>query len=1278
MKRLALLAMLILGALHARALDPSRPLDLYALDVWREGLPQYMVRTVVQTRDGYLWAGTMEGIVRFNGVEFEIFDTRNTPALADQRIHMMYEDRAGTLWIGTFSGGALRERGGVFTRLTMKDGLASDDAVSIRETRDGSIWIGGAGAMTRIRGAQFTRFGASDGLPQGAIDAIAEDARGTLWIGSEKGLYRFDGKRFAQVRPESIPSLTVSRDGSVWAGTASDRIYRIAPNGTIDTITTGQPTLYVNDLMEDSRGTMWISTSPTGLIRYRQGKLDHIDKSQGLPSNALHGLLEDREGSLWLGTDGGLARLKDLKFVTYTTRHGLSDDAIRVVMEARGGGMWIGTYGGGLDLLRDGKVTSYGAAEGLKNLFIRTICEEPNGDLWIGTDRGVSVLHDGKITARPEITGKIDALAQLRDGRVLVATSSGVWAKRGADALTLTYPLTGNSEPRVIFERANRDLLFGTYAGLIDAKSGRRWTTNDGLPSNMIFAMHEESNGDLWLGTHDGLTRMRNGRFDSITTRDGLPDGVVFQIIDDARGHFWLSSPRGLSRVDRESIEDVFTHRAKSVRAMSFGKVDGLGSDQCNGATQPAGARLSDGRLAIPTAAGLTIVDPADLHLNRVSPGIVLRDVLVDGKRIAPGAQLPWSSKRYEFRYDGLSLLMPQLVRFRYRIDGFDNDWIDAGTRRVAFYNSLPPGQHRFRVAAINNDGVWSEDASVAFMLPPPPWQRWWAIASYILLFAAFVALIIRWRERRVRKRTEELERKVHERTIQLEEAEARANDANRAKSVFLANMSHELRTPLNAVIGFAQLMARSRSLTDGDRENLSIIRRGGEHLLGLINDVLSISKIEAGKMSAERRPFDVYEMIEGVAGMIRARTDAAGLALVVDVNRTFPSVVSGDEGKLRQVLINLLGNAVKFTETGTITIRGSWSGGRALFEVADTGQGIGEDEIASLFQPFVQTETGLQAKEGTGLGLVITQQLIHLMGGDITVRSRRGTGTTFRFDLELPPASERAVRHQMKRVIGLAPGQRRRIEVVDDTLDNRTLLHRLLESVGFEVRDAANGQDGVELWKAWHPDLVFMDQRMPVMDGSEATRVIRGAEAEGNLPPTKIIALTASAFEHERDLILKNGADEFVVKPFAEETIFECLGRNLGVKYVYEGERVATGNRVLLVDDDEITRIVAREVLAQLGCEVSEAEDGAAALEMLESEAFDAVLMDMEMPGLDGRATIREIRSREHLRALPVIAMTSHDRSEAAVEGITDYISKPVSEQQMARVLGQYVQVMV
>jgi len=1239
MRRLRFLLLVIaaLVAMPALALDPARPLDLYALDVWREGLPQYMVRTIVQTRDGYLWLGTMEGLVRFNGIDFEVFDSRNTPAIADQRIHTLFEDNAGTLWIGTFSGGVVRERNGVFER------IGSGDAISIAQWRDGSVWVGGGNSLTRYHGTRVTRYPVA-----GDVNAIVDG-----WVGTSKGLLKFDGRKFIKMSDEQVVSLALARDGALWVGTASDRILR---NG--ETLRTGVATAYINGLFEDSRGTMWIATAPTGLMRFRDGRFESLDKSKGLPSNAIHVVAEDREGSIWIGTDNGLARLKDLKFVTYTTRHGLTDDAIRVVAEAKGGGLWVGTYGGGLNLLRDGRVTAFGAQQGLANLFIRTIATEPNGDLWIGTDRGLGHLHDNHITMFP--SGKIDALALLRDGTLLVGSPAGLQKFKDGK-----YEKFLDEQPRVIVEQADGLLWLGTYTGLALVRDGavvRRWTTREGLPSNMIFALHEEPHGDLWIGTHDGLAVMRDLIINKIT------NGVVFQIIDDNRGHFWLTSSRGVTRVDRQSG-----------RTMTFGKADGLGSDQCNGATQPAGIRMSDGRLAVPTASGLTIIDPADLHFNRVPPGIVLRDLLVDGKAVQQGpspVELPWSSKRYEFSYDGLSLLMPQLVRFRYRIDGFDNDWVDAGTRRSAFYNSLPPGPHLFRVAAINNDGVWSGDASIAFTLPAPPWQRWWAIVAYVLFAIGLVMLALRLRDRQILRRTELLERRVHERTLQLEEAESRAVEANRAKSVFLANMSHELRTPLNAVIGFAQLMARSRTMTDADRENLSVIRRGGEHLLGLINDVLSISKIEAGKMSAERRPFNARELIDDVAEMIRARTETAGLTLVAEVSRTFPPAVLGDEGKLRQVLINLLGNAVKFTETGTIAVRATWAGGRATFEVSDTGQGIDEHELATLFQPFVQAASGRQAKEGTGLGLVITQQLVRLMGGDITARSRRGEGTTFRFDIELPVATERVIKHEVKRVIGLAAGERRRIAVVDDTRDNRTLLRKLLESVGFEVRDAANGQDAIELWRTWHPHLIFMDQRMPVMDGSEATRAIRDAESGERTP---IIALTASAFDHERQAILENGADEFVVKPFAEETIFDVIARHVGVRFIYEGERVpAAGNRVLLIDDDEITRIVAREVLTQLGLEVTEADNGLSALELLDRRSFDAVLLDLEMPGLDGRATVREIRTRDALRDLPVIAITSHDRAEAVVEGMTDYISKPVSEREVAEVMGRYLSLVV
>jgi CheY-like chemotaxis protein len=484
--------------------------------------------------------------------------------------------------------------------------------------------------------------------------------------------------------------------------------------------------------------------------------------------------------------------------------------------------------------------------------------------------------------------------------------------------------------------------------------------------------------------------------------------------------------------------------------------------------------------------------------------------------------------------------------------------------------------------------------------------------------------------------------------------------------------MSHELRTPLNAVLGFAQLMGRSETLAPGERESLSIIRRSGQHLLGLINDVLSISRIEAGKLAVDRRPLDPRRMIDDIGSIIRERAEAAGLRLVVDADSSLPPAVMGDEGKLRQIFIKLLSNAVKFTKHGTVTLRARWANDHAMFEVADTGPGIDPVEHASLFEPFVQTEAGRDAKEGTGLGLAITRQLVRLMGGEIHVFSQVGSGTIFRFDVELPRTDLPVPRRESHRVLGLAPGEaRRRILVVDDARENCLLLSRLLATVGFEVREAANGSEALDLWRQWRPDLIFMDERMPRMDGSEATRIIRAEEAEQRKKRTAIVALTASAFEHEREVILASGADDFVVKPHSEEDIFDAIGRMLGVAFRKRDISASGSNRVLLVDDDMVNLHIARELLSQLGFDVSVAQDGREALAMLDASAFDVVLLDIEMPGLDGRATVKEIRARKRYRDLPVIAMSAHD-GDVIVEGMTDYLGKPIDATRLAAVLAR------
>ena len=429
----------------------------------------------------------------------------------------------------------------------------------------------------------------------------------------------------------------------------------------------------------------------------------------------------------------------------------------------------------------------------------------------------------------------------------------------------------------------------------------------------------------------------------------------------------------------------------------------------------------------------------------------------------------------------------------------------------------------------------------------------------------------------------QKLQQEIEERI----KAEKSAAAASKAKSEFLANMSHELRTPLNAILGFTQVLSRTADLSTEQREYLGIINRSGEHLLELINDVLDLSKIEAGIVSLDETNFDLYRLLDNLEEMFQIKAEQKNLQLVVLVPSHVPQYIKADAKKLRVCLINLLGNAIKFTEYGTVTLRVSLAGDGITdlrdkvssknnnyrqissqyfttlhFELEDTGPGIAPQDINSLFDAFIQTETGRKSAEGTGLGLTITRKFVQLMGGDITVSSRVGEGSIFKFDIKIATATAPEVMTKPpRRVVGLEADQEvYRILVVDDTKENRLLLVKLLEPIGFQVREAENGAECVEIWESWQPHLILMDTRMPVMDGLEASRQIaaRQQQRSGNgencqFTSAIIIALTASAFEERRGEILAAGSDDFVRKPFTEELIFEKIREYLGLRYIYE-----------------------------------------------------------------------------------------------------------------------------
>lgn len=1165
--------------------DPAR-WDLYTSHGEPEtSLPNDNVRCILETRsdDGgqTLWAGTDSGVARFEQGRWTVYNTAS--GLPSNVVNCLEETRSSdgtrTIWAGTDRGLACFRDSWTVCDVSSPDGGLSTSAVaSLRKTavEDGSegLWVGTETGLVRLHLLEDGLSGVAESVPLLVgqyVRCVLESGDGGLWVGTRRGgLFRlFDPLRSDRsALLERVPGL---------------------PNDDIRTLLmTGAP---------GGPSTLWVATNGGGLVRLDRGRWTAHDTSTGLPVTAVGGFLElPSPGGprFWLTT----ASLGVISFdpasgewKSYGAKENggiLPTNSITCMRETLDGdGFWIGMEGGGLARFRQS-----GASEKWTVYNTRTTGGElPSDEVWCLAE---SEREDG---TRVLWAGTSNGLARFDQPR---GSGPGRWTAyshaSAGEGGGLPY-----DDVRSLLETRTGDgvwiLWVGTDGGGLarmvesDPPGAEQWRVYDtssaggGLPNNSILGLLETTSIDgastLWVGTYGGgiawcdpSASELHWQFLSDTTTPALPNNSIYQLCKDRLGRVYVPTNKGVARITRRSP----TPDDPAIFSIySYTTEDGLPSNECN---QSAISLDKQGRIWVGTIKGAAVLDPAEEFEDRKPKPLYIERTFRDGfsRPISQDEALSYDENNLAFEFALLSYFREGETRYKTQLVGFDRAPSGWGPDFQKSYTNLPSGDYTFFVWGRDAFGNVSGPVRLAFSIRQAPWQTWWAWVLGGATLAAIVYLGMQFRVRVLRRQHDILEAIVAERTAALVESEARtkeqagrlaemveqlkgseqrALEASRAKSTFLSTMSHELRTPLNAVIGFAQLMERDGGRSAEDQEHLEIILQSGEHLLGLINDVLSIAKIEAGKLTLSEQPFNLLALLHGVQEMVRVKAEAKGLGLVFDLTSDLPASVRGDEGKLRQVLLNLLGNAVKFTDEGGVALRAAWNDSRASFEIEDTGHGMTEAEVEQLFVPFVQTESGQKAKEGTGLGLVISREIIYLMGGEISVRSRSGAGSVFSFEIDLPLSGTAGAIEGRRRVTGLVPGQdSKRILVVDDIRSNRLLLSKLLLSSGFEVREAANGREAVDQWDRWRPQLIFMDIRMAVMDGTEATREIRRREAEEpEASPCRIVALTASAFEHDREAILESGCDDFVPKPFREATIFERLTAHLGVGLRYDGD---------------------------------------------------------------------------------------------------------------------------
>ena len=981
-----LAGMLFCASVSAQQQPASAVDDPYLQTVWttENGLPQNSVTAIVQSRDGYLWLSTFGGLARFDGVQFTIFNSANTPGLKSNRITALFEDRRGILWLGTETGELMSLQDGVGTTYPMSGALEGATVYSLTGDGAGGLWAGTTKGLARFQDGKFTAYTTADGLPNNLIYVGEQDQAGRVWMMANRELVQFDGRRFVTYRfREGLLAgfLIPRRQGGFWV-TATIGVALFFDGKFVLYPHLSRSPWYMRTLFEDREGTLWIGyISPPMLQRFQAGRFS----SYAMKSNEyeIRAIFEDREGNLWIGSiGGGLTRLKKRAVTTYTTDNGLPSNTVFAVTDDGMGGTWIAT-GSGLAHLSAGKISIYTDKDGMLSPYATALLRDRAGSLWIGSNSGLTQLKDRRFinyTPAQGLSGQVVmSLAEDRDGNVWIGTMDGLNRLRNG-TFTVYNRGTGlvSNDVRSIVETRDGALWVGTTGGLSCYRNGTftNFTTRDGLSNGYVRAIVEEPDGALWLGTYGGgLNRFKNGRFTPVTTKDGLFDDFVSRILEDDRGNFWMLGNRGIFSVSRAALNDFADGRARSITSIAYGIDDGMKSSEGEGNAQPAGWRAADGKLWFPTIKGVAVLDPSPV--NTLSSPVVIQGVTVD--RAAQSAthrvEIKPGQQNLEIYYAGLTFSRPEQVKFKYQLLGFDRDWIDAVTRRTAYYPQLPPGSYTFKVVADNGYGVWNmEGRSLSVIVLPPFYQTWWFVTLASLTVAGLMALV--WRQR----------------VSQLQRAHAAQQAFSRQLIASQENERKRIAAELHDSLGQRLVIIKNLALillngsaTDGAREQIDEISNEASQAIGEVKEI-----------SYNLRPhqLDRLGLTKALEALVKKAASASPIAFtseIDDIDDVFSKQAEINFYRVAQESVN---NVVKHSAATEASVTVRREDGRVALTVRDNGKG---------FVP----EAPRSNPDVAGFGLVGISERATLLGGHATIQSEPGRGTTIDISIDLRHAPD-------------------------------------------------------------------------------------------------------------------------------------------------------------------------------------------------------------------------------------------------------------------------------
>ncbi len=938
---------------QARSLDASKSLLQYAHRTWglEEGLLQPTIYSLLQTRDGFLWLGTQDSLIRFDGVRFREFEYKNYAPLHGALVRSLLEDRAGNVWAGTIGSGLfLITPDGGMRRFDAPSKLPTNNVFCLDAGRDGSIWACTDHGL--LRGTATTDFASASSVP---ARGTCETPAGIRWVaGLNEGLATINSAgALAPVAgvQGTVTALMCARDGTVWAGNASGVMHFRGDRRETITTDDGLPDNVVNCFMESDDGSLWIATDD-GITRWRQGSISVYRAKDGLSHSVVLSLMVDREGTLWAGTKDGLDQFTNPKLTPYTTAEGLSSNEVGPVLEDKSGHLWVGTLDAGLNFFDSGKIRHIGTSEGLPSERVLSLAVGNAGEVWAGTGRGLVQLRNGRV-ASVELRGEdVRSLFVDREGTLWIGTERNLYRRDSRS----TEPAGSASRGDLILAGLHGNPLFVQADGSKLAKEQQAAISAyaaTGVTRPISCTYVDDARGSVWIGTLGaGLVRWRDGTatLARVHVKDGLYDNRIYGILADGHSHLWIASSKGIFRIAEQELEDFADGKVRTVTSIPF--TTGQLRFECRGGVQPAASRSADGRLWFATTNGVAVVNPDRLQANDVAPPVQITALMINGERHAPTANvrlLP-GQRNLEIRYTGLSFVSPEKVTFRYILDGYDTAWTDAGPRREAFFTNLPPRTFHFRVMARNADGVWSrEAASLAFEVEPRVYQRWW---FYPLLAGFIAALVFAAYRRRIQRIQQGYELVLAE----------RSRIARELHDTLLQGLSG-VTMQLHALW---MRMPHSR-----DKQMLEEIIQDAAHCSTEARQ--SLWNLRSPGASPQR-------LSDKVTALSHEMVGHTAITLELKVQPVYLPEQPESEFQMLRILREALSNVVRHSQASTVMV--ALSADTEAIEMRITDDGHGFDAHASYDQ-------------GGHFGLVGMRERASEIGATLDVQSAAGHGTT-------------------------------------------------------------------------------------------------------------------------------------------------------------------------------------------------------------------------------------------------------------------------------------------